>query len=123
MIRTTVVLFILLLLTGCSTSMTPSQFAESFPQSTTTKFYEKPAATSAVSEGECNVIVENRKYVAPIGLTVHGDVKNGAIGVDEWVKTDRGNSYTINNYEWISVPAPDGYATQLVVYFDTLMCD
>lgn len=111
------------LITGCATSMSPAQFGESFPKATTSEHYPKPSAEAAILEGKCRVAVQDRKYVAPIGLTVHGDVKNGAIGVDEWVAADRANAYTINNYEWISVPIGEDYATQLVLHFDTLLCD
>ena len=115
---TTLVIFV----SGCATSMTPSQFGKSFPQSTNSKFYEKLTARAAISANECSFLVENRKYIAPIGITLQGDVENGAVGVDEWVKADKGNAYTINNYEWISVPIGNDYATQLIVYFDTLLC-
>lgn len=111
------------LCSGCATSLTPSQFGDSFPRATSTRFYERPAANEAISNGECKILVENRKYVAPIGLTVNGDVKNGAVGVDEWVDADKGNAYTLNNFEWISVPIGADYATQLVLYFDTLLCE
>ena len=55
-----------------------------------------------------------------MGMTVHGDVRNGSRGVDEWVGADSGNAYTINNFEWIIVD--DEGATQLTIYFDTLLC-
>lgn len=111
------------LVTSCATSMTPEEFVDSFPKHTTTKFYNKPSATMAISTSECSLIVENRKYTAPIGMTVGGDVENGAIGVDEWVKADGGNAYTINNFEWLSVSIGKDYGTQLVIYFDTLLCN
>lgn len=112
----------LALLSGCATSMSPAQFGESFPNATTSEYYSKPSAEVAILEGKCRIIVKDRKYVAPIGLTVHGDVKNGAVGVDEWVAADKANAYAINNYEWISVPIGEDYATQLVLHFDTLLC-
>lgn len=110
----------ILAISGCATSMTPSQFNEHFPQATTSKFYTKTASNEAIKNEECRLLVENRKYTSPIGLTINGDVKNGAIGIDEWVQTDKGNSYTINNFEWISV-GNEG-TTQLIVYFNTLQC-
>ena len=102
--------------------MSPSQFSESFPKATTSKYYAKPLADAETLSGKCSVVVKDRKYVAPIGMTVNGDVRNGAVGVDEWVKADKANAYTINNYEWISVTTGQDYATQLVLYFDTLLC-
>lgn len=110
------------LVSGCATSMSPAQFGESFPKATTSEYYSKPSAEAAIREGNCSIAVKDRKYVAPIGLTVHGDVKNGAVGVDEWVAADKANAYTINNYEWISVPIGEDYATQLILHFDTLLC-
>lgn len=120
--RLIIVTALLALISGCATSMSPAQFGESFPQATSSEHYSKPSAESAIHEGKCRVVVRDRKYVAPIGLTVHGDVKNGAVGVDEWVVADKANAYTINNYEWISVPIGQDYATQLVLHFDTLLC-
>lgn len=112
----------LALLPGCATSMSPAQFGERFPRVTISEYYPKPSAEAAIRDGKCSIIVKDRKYVAPIALTVHGDVKNGAVGVDEWVAADDANAYAINNYEWVSVPIGDDYATQLVLYFDTLLC-
>jgi len=105
---------------GCATSMTPVQFNEAFPKSTDSHFYNKNNAKEEISKGNCELLVENRKYTAPIGLTLHSDLSNGARGVDEWVKDDGGNAYAINNFEWISVG--DQGATQLIVYFDTMKC-
>lgn len=112
----------LALVSGCATSMTPAQFGERFPVSTSSEYYPKPAAEAAIRDGKCRIIVKDRKYVAPIALTVHGDLRNGAVGVDEWVAADDANAYVVNNYEWVSVPIGDDYATQLVLYFDTLLC-
>lgn len=72
-------------------------------------------------ENKCKLLVEGRKYIAPIGFTIGNDMQHAAKGIDEWVKADGGNSYILNNYEWISV-GNDG-ATQLIVYFDTLLCE
>lgn len=111
-----------LLLEGCATSMTPSQFNERLPKATHSKFYDRVSGTRAVTAGECRLMVGGRKYTAPIGLTAADDLKNGALGIDEWVNADGGNAYSLANYEWISVPVGDSYATQLIVYFDTLRC-
>ncbi len=113
---------IAMLSAGCATSMTPSQFTESFPKATTSAYYSKASQSEAISNGKCRLLAEGRKYTAPIGFTAEGDLKNGARGVDEWVKADKGNAYTINNFEWITVPAGQYSATQLIVYFDTLAC-
>ena len=106
---------------GCATSMPPSQFLQEFPITTNTKFYDRQNADDAIDGGKCKLLIDGRKYVAPIGSTVHGDMKNGAIGVDEWVQADGGNAYALNNFEWISVG--DLGTTQLVIYFDTMLCE
>jgi hypothetical protein len=100
--------------------MTPSQFNESLPAATDSKFYNKTSSTKAISAGECKVLVEGRKYTAQPGYTVDGDVKNAAVGVDEWVKADGGNAYALSNFEWITIG--DAVGTQLIVYFDTMSC-
>lgn len=109
-----------LLVSGCATSLTPSQFNDDFPKATSAKFYDRISATDAISTGQCKLLVSGRKYTAPIGLTVSDDVKNGALGIDEWVKADGGTAYAVSNFEWASV-GNEG-ATQLIIYFDTLGC-
>jgi hypothetical protein len=114
-----------LMAVGCATSMTPAQFNVELPKATASKFYSKPLAGEAISSGNCKLLVDGRKYTAPIGSTTRGDLKNGARGIDEWVKADGGNAYAVKNFEWISVSVGGqygGYATQLIVYFDTMSC-
>lgn len=106
---------------SCASSLTPIQFVESFPNSTNSEYYDRTRADEAISNGKCKLLVAGRKYTSPIGLTVNDDVKYGAEGVDEWVKADSGNAYALNNYEWISVG--DQGNTQLLVYFDTMLCE
>jgi len=105
---------------GCASSMTPSQFLLKLPDSTSSSYYDRQSANTAISSGKCKILVADRKYTAPIGLTVHDDLRNGAKGVDEWVRADNGNAYIVNNFEWISVG--DSGATQLIIYFDTMHC-
>jgi len=107
-----------LLVAGCATSMTPSEFNESLPKLTTTKFLDRIAATEAISNGQCRLLVGGRKYTSPRGIFASGDLKNGALGIDEWVKADGGNAYSVSNFEWKAVG--DEGATQLAIYFDTL---
>lgn len=113
-------LILLLLLQACATSMSPSVFIEEFPKATKSKYIDKVTSENAVTTENCNLLVENRKYVAPIGFTANDDVSNGAIGVDEWVSADKGNAYTINNFEWVSIG--DQGVAQLIIYFNTLLC-
>lgn len=110
------------LLSGCiAMSMTPSQFNAALPKATITKFYDRTTSMKAISSGDCRVRVEDRKYTAPPGFTVDGDVKNAAVGIDEWVLADKGNAYSLNNFEWITIG--DAIGTQLIVYFDTMWCE
>jgi len=106
---------------SCATSMMPSQFLTKFPNSTSSDFYDRQSASEAISIGKCKLLVEGRKYTSPIGLTVDDDLQNGAAGVDEWVRADGGNAYILNNFEWISVG--DQGITQLLIYFDTMLCE
>jgi hypothetical protein len=110
----------LLILQGCASSMSPSTFIVELPNATVSRYIDKAEYADKEANGECTLRVTNRKYVAPVGMTVHGDVRNGARGVDEWVGADSGNAYTINNFEWIIVD--DEGTTQLTIYFDTLLC-
>lgn len=109
-----------LLVAGCATSMTPSEFNEALPKVTGSKFYDRVSVGAAISSGQCQLLVANRKYTAPIAMTLSGELKGGARGIDEWVKADGGNAYSVVNYEWISVG--DQGVTQLTVSFDTLKC-
>ena len=110
----------LLTVAGCVTSMTPHQFNEQLPKATSTKFFDRLAATEAISTGQCKLLVSGRKYASPMASTLSGDVKGGALGIDEWVRADGGNAYALSSFEWIAVGDQGG--TQLVVYFDTLRC-
>ena len=107
-------------LIGCATSMSPSQFNEALPKATKSRFLGRTAANDAVSAGQCRVLVADRKYTAPIGLTLNGEVKGAARGIDEWVAADSGNAYSVGDFTWATVT--DFGDTQLTVRFDTLMC-
>ncbi len=56
-----------------------------------------------------------------MGFSANADLTNGAEGIDEWVQVDGGNAFILSNYEWVEV-GDDGN-TQLMLYFDTLLCD
>ena len=106
---------------GCATSMTPRQFLGKFPNLTNSVFYDRPSANEAISSGKCKTLVEGRNYASPVGLTVYVDLQYGARGVDEWVQADSGNAYALNSFEWIHFAR--GGATQLFLYFDTMLCE
>ncbi|RZJ47635.1 MAG: hypothetical protein EOO19_09285 [Chryseobacterium sp.] len=76
--------------------------------------------TTLVSTEKCRYLIKGRSYAAPVGLTAKKDVKNAAKGIDEWVELDKGNTYILTNYKWVTV---DNFgSTQLYVDFDTLDC-
>ncbi len=109
-------IFITFMITSCARSMSPMEINEKLPRMTISKFI-----TSHNQSENCVVLQSSRKYNAPIGLTVNQDLKNGAKGIDEWVRLDGGNAYRLVNYQWIQVD--DHGSTQLLIEFDTLKCE
>ena len=61
--------------------------------------------------------------IMPGGKSVHLDecLRDGAQGIDEWVKMDGGNAFVLINYKWITVD--QNGATQLHIDFDTMKCE
>lgn len=108
-------------LAACATSMTPRQFNEELPSLTKSKYFDPAQAKDALKHSRCELLVGGRSYVAPMGLTVNGDLRNGSKGIDEWVSIDGGNSYVLNNFKWITIDS--GGSTQLSIYFDTMQCE
>ena len=111
---------ILILLSSCATSMTPIKVNTTLPELTKSKFISQLEAEKAIKTNRCSYLVRGRTYVAPIGLTTKNDLKNGAKGIDEWVKLDGGNAYVLRNYKWVTVD--DNGSTQLHIEFDTMLC-
>lgn len=101
--------------------MSPTKVNETLPTLTKAKFISQIEAQEAIESGKCKLLVKGRNYNAPIALSVKGDLRNGAKGIDEWVEIDGGNSYSLINYKWVTVN--DMGSTQLQVEFDTLLCD
>lgn len=101
--------------------MSPSQFMAEFPKATKSRLVDQSKLKELVDGGACKVRITERKYSSPIGMTVSGDLRGGAKGVDEWVAADGGNAYAIRTYDWVNVG--DRGKTQLVVTFDTLYCN
>jgi len=115
-------LFILiLLLSSCSSSMTPIEVNNTLPTLTKSKFFNTTHASEAIENNKCKLIVNGRNYVAPIGFTPKDDLKNGAKGIDEWVTMDGGNAYALLNFKWVTVD--HNGSTQLHIDFDTLLCE
>ena len=109
------------LFTACATSMSPIQVSETLPTLTKSKFLSPSQAEESIKSNNCKYLVKGRNYVAPLGLTVEEDLKNGATGIDEWVKLDGGNAYVLTSYKWVTVD--HNGATQLHIEFDTLACE
>lgn len=93
----------LAILTSCATSMTPMQVNNTLPSLTNSKFISQAQAEEAVKSNGCKYLVKGRKYTAPSGLTAKDDLRNGAKGIDEWVKLDGGNAYVLNNFKWVTI--------------------
>ena len=85
------------------------------PEYTETTFLTVAEAQNS----NCSCLTKNRSYTAPIGMTVTGDLRNGAKGIDEWVALDGGNAYVLKNFQWMTVRTG---TTQLYIEFDTYIC-
>ena len=112
---------VLFSLVSCATSMSPIQVNNTLPTLTKSKFMTLQQAEETIKTNGCKYLVKGRNYVAPIGFSVKDDLKNGAYGIDEWVKVDGGNAYVLISYKWVTV---DHYgSTQLHIDFDTILCE
>jgi hypothetical protein len=114
-------IFFLLIVSSCATSMTPIEINNTLPTLTVSKFITQAQANESTNTKKCKYLVKGRNYNAPIGMSTKDDLRNGAKGIDEWVKLDGGNAYVLTNYKWVSVN--NGSATQLYIEFDTLLCE
>jgi hypothetical protein len=113
--------FFLFVVSSCATSMTPIEINNTLPTLTVSKFITQAQANESTNTKKCKYLVKGRNYNAPIGMSTKDDLRNGAKGIDEWVKLDGGNAYVLTNYKWVSVN--NGSATQLYIEFDTLLCE
>jgi hypothetical protein len=102
-------------------SMSPSEVNTQLPPLTKSKYITHPQAEELIKTGKCKYLVRNRTYVAPMGISIKEDLKNGAIGIDEWVKIDGGNAYELKSSNWH--PVGNNGATQLHLEFDTMLCE
>lgn len=109
------------ILGSCASSMTPIHVNNRLPDLTAFEFLSKAEADEYIAEGRCKYLVQGRSYVAPVGFTTNHDLKNAAKGIDEWIAIDGGNAYVLNNYQWITID--DQGTTQLLVEFDTMLCN
>ena len=76
------------LISSCATSMTPSKVSSILPQMTKAKFYSQVEAQEAIRTNGCKILVKDRKYLAPMGTSLTADLRNGAVGIDDWVNID-----------------------------------
>lgn len=120
-IKLNLIVVILLFLTSCATSMSPIEVNDTLPTLTKSKFLSSSQAEEDVKTNKCKYLIKGRKYVAPVGFTAKDDLKNGAQGIDEWVKLDGGNAYKLINYQWVTVD--HNGTTQLHIEFDTMLCE
>lgn len=116
------VICFIFLLNSCATSMSPSQVNNLLPRFTKAKFYSQIQAEESIKSGGCKLLVSERKYRAPIGISTSSDLKNGARGIDEWVNIDGGNAYFLKNYQWIPLDGAESKA-QLTIEFGTMLCN
>lgn len=105
---------------SCQSSYTPMKMNKELPKLTKSKFVLQSEIDSLISSNKCKYLTKGRSYAAPIGLFPKNDLKNAAKGIDEWVQLDKGNTYVLTNYKWITVD--NSGSTQLYVDFDTLYC-
>ncbi len=113
---------ILVLLSACATSLSPSEVYNTLPEYTETHFLSQAEAIKLVDSGGAVYLARGRAYKAPIGMSVKSDLRNAARGIDDWVYLDGGNAYVLTNFQWDVVGvAAYGHITQLVVEFDTLL--
>jgi hypothetical protein len=119
MIKLNLIICVVLFFTSCATSMAPIAVYNTLPTLTKSTFVSQAQAEECVNADICKYLVKGRKYTAPIGFTLKGDLNNAAKGIDEWVTLDGGNAYVLVNYKWVTVD--HNGTTQLDVEFDTML--
>ncbi len=120
-IKLNLILGATLFFASCATSMSPIEVNNTLPTLTKSKYITQAQAQESTKTNSCRYLVKGRKYTAPIGLTSKDDLRNGARGIDEWVKLDGGNAYVLTNFNWITVD--HNGSTQLHIEFDTMLCE
>jgi len=121
LIKLNLIIGVIMLFASCATSMTPIAVNNTLPTLTKSKFISQSQAEEDIKANRCKYLAKGRNYTAPIGLTVKNDLKNGAKGIDEWVKLDGGNAYVLISYKWVTVDHMG--STQLHIEFDTILCE
>tara|TARA_B100001093_G_C26521603_1_gene881998 strand:+ start:184 stop:507 length:324 start_codon:yes stop_codon:yes gene_type:complete len=103
------------------------QFITEFNELTNSRMYSKADAKLAVTSKKCSYL-ELRDYYSGARLNGLEEMKNGAIGVDEWVSLDGGNAFSLEAYRWVlaGVSVYDGTggtSAELKIEFYTMSCD
>jgi hypothetical protein len=80
--------FLILFISSRASSITPTQGNNTLPTLIKSFYYNQSQDIKSQNNNKCWLLVIGRNYVAPIGFTVMEDLKNGAKGIDEWVKMD-----------------------------------
>ncbi len=114
---------LILFLASCAStlSLSPIEVNNTLPTLTKSKFFSQSQAEEVIKTNKCKYLIKGRNYVAPVGSTAKNDLKNGAVGIDEWVIVDRGNAYALLNFKWVTVD--HNGSTQLHIDFDTMLCE
>ncbi|WP_422859473.1 hypothetical protein ACOKFD_00595 [Flagellimonas sp. S174] len=73
------------MLYGCAMSMSQIKVNNTLPNLTKSNFIPQTGVKELIKTDKSKYLVKGRGYMAPIGLTVKSELKNGAIGIDEWV--------------------------------------
>ena len=124
LIRLTICIGVAFTLTSCiffKQTMSTTEVNSTLPTLTSSQFISQVEANEAVNTNKCRFLVKGRKYTAGIGYIAKEDLKNGAMGIDQWVEIDGGNAYALKSFKWAIVN--ENNTRQLTLEFDTLLCD
>ncbi len=118
-LKLSLLVFVLSFVISCGVSLLPSEVTTLLSKSTVAKSISKAQVEEDLQTNKCKLLVKGRSYNSRSGFTAAADIKNAAIGIDDWVKIDGENSYAVITYKWI--PIDENGGTQLYVEFDTLL--
>lgn len=115
---TTLLIIGVLIISGKPKS--PKVFYEMFAKMTKSKLIMPQELNALVDNKKC-ALISSKSYAGPVALSIKGDMKKAAKGVDEYVELEGGNAYHIKNYKWENF----GHlgSTQLNIDFDIYKCD
>jgi hypothetical protein len=106
---------------SCATTMSPIEVNQMLPTLTKSTYLN----VEQTQNPNCKCLTRGKSFAAPMGFSVKEDLRNGAVGIDEWVTIEGGNAYKMTNFRWITI-ATDKYgsptSTQLMIDFDIYKC-